>query len=166
MKEIDKAVLIIAQEKEAYRKALDLAKEKHNSLKQKDLQRLDEVVKKEQGALFEIKLAQQKREKILREVASAMQLPPEELNLRTLAQLAPDRQKENIENLRVEFSKLVDEYKRQDTINRRIIEDELDYIGFVMNFSTREGSAANNYDQAGNTGREPAYRAGLFDQKA
>lgn len=166
MQAIIEVIRLMKEEMAFYKQLFFLAEEKHDSLKQKDLQRLDEIIKKEQGVLFEIKLMQQSRDKAVRNAALEMQMPLEEMSLRALAEQAPEPLRAEILALREEFSSIMESLKLKSEINRRIIENELDYVGFMLSYTTQEGTAANNYDQAGNTGLDSAFRRGLFDQKA
>lgn len=158
---------ILEQQKECYEGLLTLANYKTESVKNKELQLLTQIVEKEEEFIGRINLLDKKRESLLKDIALVTGLKYKEITLTKLV----DKMGKDLDvsvaliKIRTQLLELMEQLKAQNQINKMIIEESLDYVNFTINAikSTKMTQIPVNYGRPGE--EETLQTRSLFDQR-
>ena len=151
-------------QKEAYLKLLQLAKEKKDVLVEGNILRLNEIVSEEQTLLNFITDYEVEKRKITKEIRYAKNIKTEEDTLDDLLELMDENLKDEVIKLVKEFRSIIDGIRLMNYMNGMLIESQLDFISMSFNLLTNrdQPSSAYNVDGKASTSKNLQF----IDKKA
>ncbi len=166
---MDELIGILENEQEVYERLIPVVREKTQIIVKNDTAALQEITAKEQGAIDQITVLENKRIKIMENIKTVLGKKADELNLSTLISLLNNQQKEK-RALSLIHDKLKDTINTLAEINDRnkfLIQQSLEMIEFNMNFiqSTRMSPGNNTYTKNASQNSEKSLGTGMFDAK-
>lgn len=158
---------ILEHQKECYEGLLTLANYKTESVKNKELELLTQIVEKEEEFIGRVNLLDKKRESMLKDIALVTGLKYEEITLtRLVDKMGKDLEiSEALLKVRGEILELMEGLRAQNEINKMIIEESLEYVNFTINAikSTKMTQIPVNYGRPGE--EETLQTRSLFDKR-
>lgn len=166
---MDELIGILENEQEVYERLIPVVREKTQIIVKNDTAALQEITAKEQGAIDQITVLENKRIKVMENIKTVLGKKADELNLSTLISLLNNQQKEK-RALSLIHDKLKDTINTLAEINERnqfLIQQSLEMIEFNMNFiqSTRMSPGNNTYTKNASQNSEKSLGTGMFDAK-
>lgn len=126
--EWQKLIGALSEEKAVYEELVELAEEKRDAVYKKDLERLDSVVRREQGAVMRLGHWEKQRLSCL----EALKDRPGSPTLLFLAETAPPAERDALLKVHEELSGLIDTLRKTNAGNKALIESRLEYVRFVL----------------------------------
>ncbi len=126
--EWQKLIGALSEEKAVYEELVELAEEKRDAVYKKDLERLDSVVRREQGAVMRLGHWEKQRLSCL----EALKDHPGSPTLLFLAETAPSAERDALLKVHEELSGLIDTLRKANAGNKALIESRLEYVRFVL----------------------------------
>jgi flagellar biosynthesis/type III secretory pathway chaperone len=119
---------ILAEEQTVLEELIVLAGETRDAAYKKDRERLDAVVRREQGAVMRLEHWEKQRLACL----STLEDQPGSVTLLFFADLAPRDEGEELRKAYETLSGLIDRLRKLNNENRVLIESRLEYVQFVL----------------------------------
>ncbi len=119
---------VLSEEKEVFEELIELAGQKKDAVYQKDLEQLDAVVRREQGAVMRLGHWEKQRLSCL----DALKDRPGSETLLFFAEMAPPAEKETLLTLHEQLSNLIQTLKKLNAENKALTESRLEYVRFVL----------------------------------
>jgi hypothetical protein len=166
---VDELIGILEQEYHLYQLLIPIAEEKTRVIVKDDLTSLQNITEKEQSAINQINVLENKRELVMENVKTVINRKGQDLSLKTLVQLMENQPKEQKalslihDNLKSVIQRLVEINNR----NKSLIKQSLEMIEFNMNFiqSTRMSPGNNTYTKGASQYEAQTLGTGMFDAK-
>ncbi len=162
-KSIEQLLTVLDKEYEIYLKFLNIAKEKRQIIIKGKIKELEEITKKEQAMILSLGKLENIREAIVRNIISELNIENVK-NMTELAQYLDDKNKGNVLNAREKLSKLLEDVKRENDLNNKLIKQSLEYIEFNKNLLFSIDNKGSIYGARANE-REIKTKTNLFDAK-
>lgn len=165
---IEELIDTLGAELDAYNKLLPVENKKTGIIMKNDLLALEQITAKEQEVVDEVLALENKRGKVVNNIAVVMNKKVEDIKVETIIDILKSQPQ-----LQRKFSEIHDNLKKVvhqimdvNNHNKSLIEQSLELIEFNMNFiqSTRMSPGSNNYTNSA-TSADMTEGAGMFDAK-
>ncbi len=149
----------LKEQEECYEGLLTLAKYKTDSIVDRQMDLLEEVLTREQEFMGRAARLEKDREIILKDIANVLNLNFKTLTISALISKldkTPDEQKE-LQKVRENILKIVEELQYHNKTNEGLLRQSIDFIDFTLNaLQSRNTYSSNSYqdkgDEAGQQG--------------
>ncbi|TAH69458.1 MAG: flagellar protein FlgN [Anaerolineaceae bacterium] len=166
---IDELIEILGKEEEVYNGLIPVVREKTQIIVKNDTAALQEITAKEQVAIDQITALENKRARVMEDIATVLGKEDKNLNLSTLIGLLDSKQKEKriLSELHDKLKNTVNILVEINNRNKILIQHSLEMIEFNMNFlqSTRMSPGNNTYTKNASQNSEKSLGTGMFDAK-
>lgn len=157
---------VLEEQKECYEGLLTLAKYKTDSIVEREMELLEEVLKREQEFIGRAARLEKNREAILKDISTVLNVRFDKLTiLELISKLdkTPDEQKK-LAKIREELLEIADELKEQNITNEALLRQSLEFIDFTLNAlqSINSYSAGGYQNQGDEVGQASV---SFFDRK-
>ena len=156
----------LSEEKNICAELLELAGEKQKAIMDKDIDALDAVVRREQGAALRLGHWEKQRLACMDALNVNVQAPSGTATALFFADSAPPEEARAIRTLCGELGALVSELAGRNAENKVLVESRLEYARFVMDALSAEESAGLYGAGGGSQPHESGPKKGLIDRKA
>ncbi|MBE5939370.1 MAG: flagellar protein FlgN [Lachnospiraceae bacterium] len=167
---IDELINVLAEETEEYKILYKLAHEKTPVIVKGDVEKLQEFTAEEQLHLEKIIKSEKKREEVVTDIASVLNIDKGDVTVRKLL-VALKNQKEVVERLsqvHSELKKTLKEFTAVNDINKSLLRDSLDMAEFNLNLirSMNQAPELANYNSSSTYSSDMHIeQRGIFDAK-
>lgn len=165
---IEELIDVLDKENTEYEGLFALSTEKTAYIAGNELEKLQELLEREQAAVGRVNILEKKRTEVSKDIADVLNVPEKELTVRKLIDMLKG-QKDEQESLQAVYSKLkrtLEKVARVNDSNQKLLTESLDMIQFEINLaqSMRMSPETANYnkDMYNNSG---SYGTGGFDAK-
>ena len=165
MHNLEKLVNIMEMECELYNTLLDLSKKKTHTIVNGKIKDLEKLVEAEQYLILELSRLEDEREKCVADLARELNMDSEDVALSHLISRAEGELKERLEKLRQTLDRLINEQRRVNRLNERLIKNNLEYINFSLGLLTGREQTGSIYTKTGDANSKRQER-NLIDKKA
>ncbi len=157
---------ILEEQKDCYAGLLTLAQYKTDSIVNREMEFLEEVLKREQEFIGRASRLEKNREEILKDVSNVLNIRFKELTISNLIlklDKTPDEQ-ERLRKLRVELIDIIEEIKRHNATNEGLINQSLEFVDFTLNaIQSMNAYPSSGYQDKGDDRQQP--NTSFFDTK-
>ena len=165
---IEELIDTLGAELDAYNKLLPVENKKTGIIMKNDLLALEQITAKEQEVVDEVLALENKRGKVVNNIAVVMNKKVEDIKVETIIDILksqPQLQRK-LSEIHDNLKKVVHQIMYVNNHNKSLIEQSLELIEFIMNFiqSTRMSPGSNNYTNSA-TSADMTEGAGMFDAK-
>jgi len=165
MHSLEKLVEIMEREYELHSSLLELSHKKTNVIVDGKINDLEKLVETEQYLVLQLVNLEGERESCVEDLARQLNMDSKDVTVSHLISLAEGELKERLEELQQLLSKQVNEQKRINQLNERLIKNNLEYINFSLGLLTGRDQAGNIYNRTGGTVSKQQER-NLIDKEA
>ncbi|MEN6565538.1 MAG: flagellar protein FlgN [Veillonellales bacterium] len=166
MKEIwTKLQSILNEMLEFYQTLLAVSREKRAVLVSGKTRELEAVTKEEEILILQAGKLENRREKIIVEIAAGYGLNTEEITFAKIKELADETDAAQLEQLAKSLEAVVAEIKQLNQVNTKLIQQSLRFIQYNINILTQNTSGPT-YEPQGKTTEQTGQGRNLFDRKA
>ncbi len=159
-------IAILGEQKECYTGLLTLAQYKTDSIVNREMEFLEEVLKREQEFIGRSSRLEKNREDILKDISNVLNLNLKELTISNLIlklDKTPDEQ-EKLRQLRKELLDIVEEIKQHNTTNEGLLNQSLEFIDFTLHaIQSMNSYPSSGYQNKGDDIKQP--NKSFFDAK-
>lgn len=149
---------VLQEQKECYEGLVTLATYKTEAVVQKNIEVLGQVIEREEAFIGRVQHLDKKRESLLKDISLVSGLPYESLTLTLLIKkMGMDLPvSKTLYALREELIQEMEKLKKQNEINRTIIEQSMEFVVFAINAikTTQLMDIQTNYQKPGATYEE------------
>lgn len=154
---MDDLVQVLESEKEQYQKLAELSKEKKQVIVKADVPALEKIVDIEQGVTNKIQNLDNRRKKIMHDMAVVLNKPEEGFTISTIISMldSQPREQQQLENVKRELETSLEEVRKINGQNQILLNQALDMVEFDLTLfrSMRTAPETANYNKnAYNTG--------------
>lgn len=165
---IEELIDTLGAELDAYNRLLPVENKKTGIIMKNDLLALEQITAKEQEVVDEVLALENKRGKVVNNIAVVMNKKVEDIKVETIIDILksqPQLQRK-LSEIHDNLKKVVHQIMDVNNHNKSLIEQSLELIEFNMNFiqSTRMSPGSNNYTNSA-TSADMTEGAGMFDAK-
>ena len=165
---IEELIDTLGAELDAYNKLLPVENKKTGIIMKNDLLALEQITAKEQEVVDEVLALENKRGKVVNNIAVVMNKKVEDIKVETIIDILksqPQLQRK-LSEIHDNLKKVVHQIMYVNNHNKSLIEQSLELIEFIMNLiqSTRMSPGSNNYTNSA-TSADMTEGAGMFDAK-
>lgn len=160
---VDKLVMALEKEKDIYDDILELSKKKKRAIIDNEIETLEELVKEEKALAMSLVKLDNIRIKIVNEILKENDIQSVE-NITELSKFLDEKSKREILTIKDSLSKVVKKVSDQNTQNKELVEQSLEYINFNMDLLTSANLGSNNYSEKASDDVKKG-RKNLFDAK-
>lgn len=158
---------ILTQQKECYEGLNTLAVYKTEAVTNKSLELIMQIVDKEEEFIGRLTLLEKKRESILKDISLVTGIPFGTITVASIVEKIGKNQEvaTTLNSLKDELRDLMNQLKKQNELNRSILEQSLEFVDFSVNAlqSVHQTGLTPNY---GRPGEEiDIERTSVFDTK-
>lgn len=157
---------ILGEQKECYEGLLTLAKYKTDSIVNREMDILEQVLKREQEFIGRASRLEKNREEILKDISNVLNISFKELTIANLIlslDKTPDEQEE-LRQLRQELIDIVEQIKQHNMTNEGLINQSLEFIEFTLNaIQSMNSYPSSGYQEQGDDKQQP--NTSFFDAK-
>ena len=157
---------ILDQQKECYEGLLTLARYKTDSIVDREMEILEEVLKREQEFMGRSARLEKNREAILKDISSVLNTNLKDLTISkliTMLEKTPDEQ-EKLRQIREDLLGIVEELKNHNRTNEGLLQQSMEFINFTLNaLQSRNTYSPGNYQDKGNESEQES--VSFFDTK-
>lgn len=163
MKAIEQLKNTLIQENDLYGQVLKLEMEKTNIIRKGKVKELELITKKEQQFITSMGTFERIRRSIFTNTAELLGV--EELNglSEILLYMEDEAMINEIDELRNEILKKIDEIKEVNQLNEKLMEQHLDYIHYNIELMTNQ--AHNDHSYGNSNQRKDKNKSNLFDAR-
>lgn len=122
---LDKLERTINLESELYQDLFDISLSKQQAILSRDIDKLSQVVKKEEELIVDVGKAETDRLNILDRLAGLWQLSTKELTLKKIVELAPSSHTNRLKRMGDNLLSTIKELAALNKVNERLVEDSL-----------------------------------------
>jgi len=157
---------ILDQQKECYEGLLTLARYKTDSIVDREMEILEEVLKREQEFMGRSARLEKNREAILKDISSVLNTNLKDLTISkliTMLEKTPDEQ-EKLRQVREDLLGIVEELKNHNRTNEGLLQQSMEFINFTLNaLQSRNTYSPGNYQDKGDESEQES--VSFFDTK-
>lgn len=157
---------ILEEQKDCYAGLLTLAQYKTDSIVNREMAFLEEVLKREQEFIGRSSRLEKNREAILKDVANVLNINFKELTISNLIlrlDKTPDEQAK-LKELRDDLLEVIEEIKRQNKTNEGLLNQSLEFIDFTLHaLQGMHTYPSSGYQNEGDKIKQP--NKSFFDAK-
>lgn len=163
---IEELFSILEAETGCYQKLLDMADNKKDVIIKGNVPSLQEITKLEQELAGHLLRLEKKRKQNIEDICLVLNKKTEDMTIHQLIDVLLGDEKEKLRQINDHLIGIIQELQRQNEINKKLIQQSLDFIDFTVNAvqSTTADSLGNSYQAKGN--RYDDYKGrNFFDAK-
>lgn len=154
---MDDLIQVLESEKEQYQKLAELSKEKKQVIVKADVPALEKIVDIEQGVTNKIQNLDNRRKKIMHDMAVVLNKPEEGFTISAIISMldSQPREQQQLENVKRELETSLEEVRKINGQNQILLNQALDMVEFDLTLfrSMRTAPETANYNKnAYNTG--------------
>lgn len=157
---------VLNQQKECYEGLLTLARYKTDSIVNREMELLEEVLKREQEFMGRSARLEKNRETILKDISSVLNTNLKDLTISkliTMLEKTPDEQ-EKLRQVREDLLGIVEELKNHNRTNEGLLQQSMEFINFTLNaLQSMNTYSPGNYQDKGNESEHES--VSFFDTK-
>ena len=157
---------ILGEQKECYQGLLTLAQYKTDSIVNREMEFLEDVLKREQEFIGRSGRLEKNREEVLRDIANVLNLNFKELTISSLIlklDKTPDEQ-EQLRQVRAELLEIIEDIKQQNQTNEGLLNQSLEFIDFTLHaIQSMNSYPSSGYQSKGDDVRQQ--NQSFFDTK-
>lgn len=165
---IDSLIDILDSENTEYEKMLDISMEKTDAIVNSDIDRLQDILVKEQAQIDVLDKLELQRRNNVGDICKVLNLSPEGIRVNDIIEILRKRPKEHdvLSEVHMKLKKTIDSLVKINENNKSLLKESMDMIEFEMNLakSIILGPQTNNYDNAAYE-QGSASVSGRFDAK-
>ena len=143
---------VLGQQKECYEGLLTLARYKTDSIVNREMETLEEVLKREQEFMGRSARLEKNREIILKDISNVLNTDFKDLTISkliTMLNKTPDEQ-ERLRQIREDLLQIVGELKNYNKTNEELLQQSMEFINFTLNaLQSMNIHSPNNYQDKG-----------------
>jgi flagellar biosynthesis/type III secretory pathway chaperone len=164
----DRATLLVQlkdhldHEVQCHRRLLDLAEAKQRHIVAGDMQAFSELLRKEQEPLTAMLRLRQLRERILREVADALEMSRDTLRLTQVIERLTGQIRDELRTRITELKTLCERLREVNDSTMVLIRQSLGFVRDILGVLVGE-APSSNYDRRGTTASVRGQRGGLVN---
>ncbi len=161
-KKVSQLILALHKEEEIYEDIIELSKKKQDAILNKDLDVLNDIVRKEETFAISLVKLEEIRTGIINELIKDNNL----MEVKEITDLYPfmkDHEIRDIDSIRKKLKSTVDILAQKNELNEKLIEQSIEKIEFDLNVLTMVGEGSVNYQE--NAGDKDVERKSIFDRK-
>jgi flagellar biosynthesis/type III secretory pathway chaperone len=141
---------IMKKECKIFEEMIFLAKKKPNIIIKREIEELEIITKVENKMAVELEKLEEERFNKVVYVFENMKVKVEKQDLMTLASILENKESELMIEYREKMLSLINELKKENEINVKLINNSMEYVDFLINVVTNgDNSADNNYSDSG-----------------
>lgn len=161
--EIDEIILLLDEIKKVYTQIFELSLKIKDSILQNNTEELDNLVCRQNILNMQVRDLEKNRLSVVRKIAENRNIDCSDVDISFLASLCDGKQRELLESLQREISKLIDKQIDINKVNGKLLESNLNYVHFVLDMTQNGGGKFQTYSLSGKNigGREN----GIIDTK-
>lgn len=160
-------VEVLEQQKECYEGLHTLASYKTESISNKELDLLKQIVQREEEFIGRVNLLDKKRESVIKDIALVTGLEYKTITVTQIINKLGEKVEatKQLRELREAILELIEKLKRQNMLNEALLKQSLEIVDFTVNAlrSTRIAGPSANYARPGNN--YTAESRSFFDTK-
>lgn len=157
---------ILDEQKECYEGLLTLAQYKTDSIVNREMDFLEDVLKREQEFMGRASRLEKNREELLKDISNVLNINLKDLTISNLIlklDKTPDEQ-ERLGQLRTDLLALVEQIKEHNTTNEALLNQSLEFIDFTLHaIQSMNTYPTSGYQGEGEDIKQP--NASFFDAK-
>ncbi|MFW5985577.1 MAG: flagellar protein FlgN [Halanaerobiaceae bacterium] len=134
---LDNLYAVLKTEYEYYQKLNDFASEKKEAIIENDVEKLTEIIEKEKDIIAEINQLEDKRDNLLAEFNSKVDLDTEQLNYSQLVENISQKWETRLGELREKLLNIIDELHQKNEENKSLINEAIKLNNFSFKMMTR-----------------------------
>lgn len=143
---------VLVDQKECYAGLLTLAKYKTDSIVNREMETLQEVLKREQEFVGRSARLEKSREEILKDISNVLNVNLQELTISSLVLKLNKTPEEQVKlrKLRNELLNIIEEIKRQNETNEGLLNQSLEFIDFTLHaIQSMNSQPSSGYEDKG-----------------
>jgi len=156
----------LGQQKECYEGLLTLARYKTDSIVNREMELLEEVLKREQEFMGRSARLEKNRETILKDISNVLNINLKDLNISkliTMLDKTPDEQAQ-LRQIRTDLLGIVEELKNHNKTNEGLLQQSIEFINFTLNaLQSMNTYSPGNYQGKGDESEQES--VSFFDTK-
>lgn len=154
---MDDLIDVLTGENEEYEKLVVLSKEKKQVIINADVPALEKIVDKEQDVASRIQNLDNRRRKVMHDMAVVLNKPEDDFTLTTIIDMlgSQPKERERLQNVKDQLKTTLEEVRKINEQNQILLKQALDMVEFDLTLfrSMRSAPETANYDKnAYNTG--------------
>lgn len=152
---------------ELYGDLLQLAEQKQPVLQQnRDREALQTMTNREEALVSEAAETERRRIQAVEQIASALRMAPETLDIRRLSETAPEGLGEAILEKGAHLQELLKRLRAQNEMNRQLLEINLSFAAFFMDMVSGQNAGIGSiYGASGNEAEAALQSARILDSE-
>ncbi len=154
---------IMEKEEADYCRLLTLSEQEKDAVIQNDIPTLSSILEKQQEVLTDINGLEAEKQRIVSVIRREANLPEGGLGVQDVIKTAPEPLHRELRGLLTEIEDISKRIHRINSLNRTLIETQLQYTQFCMNTLTGRDAAPATYSGSGRVQESSAQRC-LVDQ--
>jgi flagellar biosynthesis/type III secretory pathway chaperone len=155
---------LMESEVSAYKELLALTQQEKDAVTKNDVQALSSIVEQQQSALAVIKKLEAEKQNLLAGIRADAGMPGDKLRLKDAIMTARGELREKLQGLARELESTAARLRRAGTVNRMLINAQLQYTSICLNLMTGRGSTPGTYSGSGRMDEGCAANPSLMDQ--
>jgi flagellar biosynthesis/type III secretory pathway chaperone len=133
-----------------------LAEQQRQAIVAEEVEQLAQLVVRQEAVNQNLQHLEAEREALVHQLESALGLPGETLRAETLLEKVPAAWSNAYHHQINELRSAMLEIKKRHEVNRRLLEQSQQFLGWLVNFLITPGQAGNFYDAQGQNA-QPSY---------
>ncbi|MHB1313898.1 MAG: flagellar protein FlgN [Christensenellales bacterium] len=162
---IQTLLAVMTDEKSIYQNLLELSNRKKDIIMQNLLTELNTILRQETALVNRIKKLEKERAISLEEIATKQGVAGRLLSMDEILALAGGNQRDQLAELKNEFSRIVTKLTDSNELNRKLIYTQLEYTSFCISVLLKQANMSETYDNLGSTKENKMTDYRLIDQK-
>lgn len=161
-KSVEQLLLVLSKEEEIYNNVIAMSADKQNAIIKKNMDVLDEIVKKEKAYSISLAKLEEIRTRLLDQLVMEYGL----VEINNISDLYPYMSRGDtikIDTIKNRLLSTVQILSGRNETNKRLIEQSLDQIAFDMDLYTMVGDGSVNYKEDADD--KDVERKSIFDRK-
>jgi len=165
---IEELIDVLEETTGCYKELLVMANNKKDVIIKGDVPSLQTLTEEEQGVAGRLLRLEKKRQQLINDISSVTNKDPETMTVAKVVDMLSRQPKEQkqLKEISIEMITHVNKMKVANDLNKRLLEESLDYVDFTMNaiHSIADDNQSNSYEKKGN--RYDSYSStNFFDAK-
>lgn len=140
---------VLEEETVIYLELLSLSKEKKQFLIDGNTKEINRIVSLERSLAIEVTKLEKNREGIVWKIAKEFNLNADELNISEISKKVGKDYDDILTKKAMRLNEILTEIKSINSVNKELVDQSLDYIGFSLNMLTSIGETDNSYGNSG-----------------
>lgn len=154
---------VLNRENEIYETLSKISNNKKDVIVSGKVNELENITKIEQTLIVKISKLEEERERIVEKLCISLGKNPEKVTISELVKLLEQDEANELKACQEKIVKNINDLKKTNDLNERLIKNSLEYIDFSINMMTSIDIVNNSYGSSGNSGE--TNKRNFFDVK-